>query len=166
MEKVGQLLPEPPTLTSHWFSLRSWHPYFLLVKFILGDPSVRSQEFVMWSYCFDLGFGEGSCFSASLWMLKTIMESNRAELLSLYFLFIPIFLDRNKKSTLLLCSCGHQVKEYLSHYPKNYKQSATIPLLDLAQQQHGGWIPVQAMNKVTFFALGKISSSLTLLKYY
>lgn len=58
------------------------------------------------------------------------------------------------------------MKEYLSHYPKNYKQSATIPLLDLAQQQHGGWIPVQAMNKVTFSALGKRSSSLTSLKYY
>jgi NADH dehydrogenase (ubiquinone) flavoprotein 2 len=41
-----------------------------------------------------------------------------------------------------------KVKEYLSHYPKNYKQSAIIPLLDLAQQQHGGWIPVQAMNKI------------------
>jgi NADH:ubiquinone oxidoreductase subunit E len=43
-----------------------------------------------------------------------------------------------------------QVKEFLSHYPKNYKQSAVIPLLDLAQQQQGGWIPVQAMNKVMF----------------
>jgi hypothetical protein len=41
-----------------------------------------------------------------------------------------------------------QVKEILSHYPKNYKQSASIPLLDLAQQQHGGWLPVTAMNKV------------------
>ncbi len=40
------------------------------------------------------------------------------------------------------------MKEILSNYPKNYKQSASIPLLDLAQQQHGGWIPVQAMNRV------------------
>jgi NADH dehydrogenase (ubiquinone) flavoprotein 2 len=41
-----------------------------------------------------------------------------------------------------------QVKEILSHYPSNYKQSAVIPLLDLAQQQHGGWLPVSAMNAV------------------
>ncbi|KAH9785584.1 NADH dehydrogenase flavoprotein 2 [Citrus sinensis] len=41
-----------------------------------------------------------------------------------------------------------KVKEILSHYPSNYKQSAVIPLLDLAQQQHGGWLPVSAMNEV------------------
>ncbi|XLQ99373.1 hypothetical protein HN51_054100 [Arachis hypogaea] len=29
-----------------------------------------------------------------------------------------------------------KVKEILSHYPSNYKQSALIPLLYLAQQQH------------------------------
>ncbi|KAF8401791.1 hypothetical protein HHK36_012737 [Tetracentron sinense] len=40
------------------------------------------------------------------------------------------------------------VKEILTHYPSNYKQSAVIPLLDLAQQQHGGWLPVSAMNAV------------------
>ncbi|KAB5568313.1 hypothetical protein DKX38_002106 [Salix brachista] len=40
------------------------------------------------------------------------------------------------------------VKEIISHYPSNYKQSAVIPLLDLAQQQHGGWLPVSAMNAV------------------
>ncbi|KAJ6336084.1 hypothetical protein OIU77_025935, partial [Salix suchowensis] len=39
-----------------------------------------------------------------------------------------------------------KVKEIISHYPSNYKQSAVIPLLDLAQQQHGGWLPVSAMN--------------------
>lgn len=41
-----------------------------------------------------------------------------------------------------------QVKEIISHYPSNYKQSAVIPMLDLAQQQHGGWLPVSAMNAV------------------
>ncbi|XP_042016031.1 NADH dehydrogenase [ubiquinone] flavoprotein 2, mitochondrial-like isoform X2 [Salvia splendens] len=41
-----------------------------------------------------------------------------------------------------------KVKEILSHYPSNYKQSAVIPLLDLAQQQHGGWLSVSAMNHV------------------
>ncbi|GMH27970.1 hypothetical protein Nepgr_029813 [Nepenthes gracilis] len=41
-----------------------------------------------------------------------------------------------------------KAKEILSHYPSNYKQSAVIPLLDLAQQQHGGWLTVSAMNEV------------------
>ncbi|GAB4841670.1 hypothetical protein Ancab_022392 [Ancistrocladus abbreviatus] len=41
-----------------------------------------------------------------------------------------------------------RAKEILSHYPSNYKQSAVIPLLDLAQQQHRGWLPVSAMNEV------------------
>jgi NADH:ubiquinone oxidoreductase subunit E len=43
----------------------------------------------------------------------------------------------------------NQVKEILSHYPSNYKQSGIIPLLDLAQQQHGGWVPVAAMDAVS-----------------
>lgn len=46
-----------------------------------------------------------------------------------------------------------QVKEILSHYPSNYKQSAVIPLLDLAQQQHGGWLTVSSMNAVCWLRL-------------
>ena len=30
----------------------------------------------------------------------------------------------------------------MSRYPDNYKQAATIPLLDLAQRQAGGWLPL------------------------
>ena len=36
----------------------------------------------------------------------------------------------------------------LNRYPKNYKQAGIIPLLDLAQRQHGGWLPLAAMDKV------------------
>ena len=36
----------------------------------------------------------------------------------------------------------------LAKYPDSYKRAAMIPLLDLAQRQHGGWLPVAAMNKV------------------
>jgi NADH dehydrogenase (ubiquinone) flavoprotein 2 len=36
----------------------------------------------------------------------------------------------------------------LSKYPDNYKMAAMIPLLDLAQRQHGGWLPLAAMDKV------------------
>lgn len=41
-----------------------------------------------------------------------------------------------------------KVAEILSRYPSNYKASACIPLLDLAQQQNHGWLPLAAMNKV------------------
>jgi len=41
-----------------------------------------------------------------------------------------------------------RVKSILAKYPDNYKQSGIIPLLDLAQRQNGGWLPVAAMDKV------------------
>jgi len=41
-----------------------------------------------------------------------------------------------------------RVEMILARYPKNYKKSGIIPLLDLAQRQHGGWLPVAAMDKV------------------
>jgi hypothetical protein len=41
-----------------------------------------------------------------------------------------------------------EVKRIIAKYPKNYQQSAVIPLLHLAQRQYGGWLPIAAMNKV------------------
>jgi NADH dehydrogenase (ubiquinone) flavoprotein 2 len=41
-----------------------------------------------------------------------------------------------------------QVADILAHYPTNYKQSAVIPLLDLAQQQNEGWLSLASMNRV------------------
>lgn len=41
-----------------------------------------------------------------------------------------------------------QVAEIMSRYPTNYKASAVIPLLDLAQQQNDGWLSLAAMNRV------------------
>ena len=41
-----------------------------------------------------------------------------------------------------------QVAEVISRYPSNYKASALIPLLDLAQQQNAGWLSLAAMNRV------------------
>jgi NADH dehydrogenase (ubiquinone) flavoprotein 2 len=32
-------------------------------------------------------------------------------------------------------------------YPEGHKRAAVIPLLDLAQRQHG-WLPITAMHKV------------------
>ena len=40
------------------------------------------------------------------------------------------------------------MQDRIAHYPPNYKQSAVIPVLDLAQQQNGGWLSLAAMNRV------------------
>ena len=44
--------------------------------------------------------------------------------------------------------CAHIREAILSKYPDNYKQSAMIPLLDLAQRQNGNFLTLSAMNKV------------------
>merc|ERR1712002_109771 len=36
----------------------------------------------------------------------------------------------------------------MSIYPEGHKRAAVIPLLDLAQRQHGGWLPLTAMHAV------------------
>lgn len=36
----------------------------------------------------------------------------------------------------------------IAQYPEGHQQAAAIPLLDLAQRQHGGWLPLSAMNYV------------------
>lgn len=41
-----------------------------------------------------------------------------------------------------------KIAEILSHYPAERSRSATIPLLHLAQQEFGGWLPVDAMQLV------------------
>eukprot|EP01026_Neomeris_dumetosa_P003057 TRINITY_DN10837_c0_g2_i1.p1 TRINITY_DN10837_c0_g2~~TRINITY_DN10837_c0_g2_i1.p1 ORF type:complete len:273 (-),score=34.11 TRINITY_DN10837_c0_g2_i1:162-980(-) len=41
-----------------------------------------------------------------------------------------------------------KVDKIIAKYPASYKQSAVIPLLDLAQQQSKGWLPLSAMNRV------------------
>lgn len=41
-----------------------------------------------------------------------------------------------------------RVNAILAKYPDQYQRAAVIPLLDLAQRQHGGWLPLSAMHKV------------------
>jgi len=41
-----------------------------------------------------------------------------------------------------------RVASIMAKYPSNYKQSACIPLLDLAQRQNDNYLTVAAMNKV------------------
>lgn len=56
----------------------------------------------------------------------------------------------NKESTYFDFSAENyvRVQTILSKYPSNYKQSACIPLLDLAQRQNDGFLTLSAMNKV------------------
>ncbi len=41
-----------------------------------------------------------------------------------------------------------QIAEIMARYPVNYKASAVIPLLDLAQQQGEGWLTLASMHRV------------------
>ncbi|XP_043922469.1 NADH dehydrogenase [ubiquinone] flavoprotein 2, mitochondrial [Protopterus annectens] len=40
-----------------------------------------------------------------------------------------------------------RVETIIGNYPEGHKSAAVIPVLDLAQRQHG-WLPISAMNKV------------------
>src|SRR5882672_1723408 len=50
------------------------------------------------------------------------------------FEFTPEYLDR--------------AKWFIAKYPPGREASAVLPLLDLAQRQHGGWLPRVAMDYV------------------
>jgi len=41
-----------------------------------------------------------------------------------------------------------RVESILAMYPEGHKAAAVIPILDLAQRQNDGWLPISAMNKV------------------
>ena len=41
-----------------------------------------------------------------------------------------------------------QIEDILSRFPKNYKQSGTIPILMLAQKQNNNFLSLAAMHKV------------------
>lgn len=41
-----------------------------------------------------------------------------------------------------------QIRRVMAKYPGNYKRSAVIPLLYIAQKQSGNWVPLSAMNKI------------------
>lgn len=60
--------------------------------------------------------------------------------------------EDNKKTTYFdFTRENYQIVEsILGKYPSNFKQGAIIPLLDLAQRQHGGWLPIAAMDKVAY----------------
>ncbi len=41
-----------------------------------------------------------------------------------------------------------KVRKIIANYPQGRQASAVMPLLDIAQRQNGGWIPVLAMDKI------------------
>jgi NADH-quinone oxidoreductase subunit E len=41
-----------------------------------------------------------------------------------------------------------RAKAHIAKYPAGRRASAVLPLLDLAQRQHGGWLPRAAMDRV------------------
>lgn len=41
-----------------------------------------------------------------------------------------------------------KIDAIIAKYPKGRQASAVMPLLDLAQRQHGGWIPEKAMEEI------------------
>merc|ERR1719148_608593 len=41
-----------------------------------------------------------------------------------------------------------KIEAIMRKYPSNYKQSAVIPLLYIAQEQNDNWTPLAAMNKI------------------
>jgi NADH-quinone oxidoreductase subunit E len=43
---------------------------------------------------------------------------------------------------------AEKAKAHIAKYPESRKQSAVLPLLDLAQRQHGGWLPRAAIRHV------------------
>jgi len=44
-----------------------------------------------------------------------------------------------------------EIEQILAKYPEARKQSAVMPLLHLAQKQHGGWLPKAALDHVAEF---------------
>lgn len=45
-----------------------------------------------------------------------------------------------------------RIKKIIAKYPEGRQASAIMPMLDLAQRQHGGWIPRPAMQEIARIA--------------
>merc|ERR1719331_737018 len=41
-----------------------------------------------------------------------------------------------------------RIESLIGNYPPGHQAAACIPALDLAQRQHGGWLPISAMDAV------------------
>ena len=103
---------------------------FLLIGFIDRRKMLKTKSLVPLLARSVRGFYTSSArASDNLFVHRDTPEDNPS---------IPFdFTDENKK----------RVKAILNIYPEGHKRGALIPLLDLAQRQHG-WLPISAMHKV------------------
>jgi len=62
---------------------------------------------------------------------------------------IPAPPDVQPKSFKFTKLNTRQIDSILKNYPSNRKQSALLPVLDLAQRQNNNWLPIEAMNEVS-----------------
>ena len=68
--------------------------------------------------------------------------------------FIHLILSRdtaenNHETAFEFTTENHaRAQAIMAIYPDGHKRAAVIPLLDLAQRQHGGWLPITAMHHV------------------
>jgi NADH dehydrogenase (ubiquinone) flavoprotein 2 len=97
----------------------------------------------------------GSAAAASTW--QPLAVSSQAPITQRFFAtnshdIFNIHKDaphNNKGTEFDFTEANYQrAAEIISRYPPNYKVSAMIPLLDLAQQQNDGWLSLAAMNRV------------------
>lgn len=57
-----------------------------------------------------------------------------------------------KKNTFTFTPANEKkIATILARYPQNQRRSATLPLLDLAQRQNGGWLSEEAIETVANF---------------
>lgn len=62
-------------------------------------------------------------------------------------MFLSMDWSSNNGVNFLYICVSQRAEAILAIYPEGHKRAAMIPLLDLAQRQHG-WLPITAMNKV------------------
>ncbi|XP_076354087.1 NADH dehydrogenase ubiquinone [Tachypleus tridentatus] len=91
--------------------------------------------------------GKLFCARSGLQMFRAFHRC--APCLSENTLFVHRDTDINNPATVFDFTSENlkRVKAILSIYPEGHKSAAVIPLLDLAQRQHG-WLPISAMHKV------------------
>jgi hypothetical protein len=93
-----------------------------------------------------------STWYAAACFLNDVLESAAKGCVSLTDLVLMQHHDTpdNNKSTKFDFTAANLkiVNEIIANYPPNYKASAIIPVLDIAQQQNGGWLSLASMNKV------------------
>ncbi|GAM24069.1 hypothetical protein SAMD00019534_072440 [Acytostelium subglobosum LB1] len=88
-----------------------------------------------------------TCFNTKSWSVRNFHTSTPSfsDALSRH-----VETDDNNENTPFDFTAENmkKVEKILSKYPPRYRQSAMIPMLDLAQRQNGGWISLRAMDKV------------------